>query len=94
MSIIQQHVGSDFDSFLDSEGILDEVSAVAVKRVLAWQLEQAMKAKHLTKTEMAKRQPTAHRGGFVLCQTTTLHTYPICINLNHEYHLRPQQGGQ
>ena len=53
MSIIQQHVGSDFDSFLDSEGILDEVSAVAVKRVLVWQLEQAMKAKHLTKKEKA-----------------------------------------
>ncbi len=40
MTAHNPHVGSDFDSFLDSEGILDEVSAVAVKRVLAWQLEQ------------------------------------------------------
>ncbi|MFZ3193183.1 MAG: helix-turn-helix transcriptional regulator [Moraxellaceae bacterium] len=59
MTTHNPHIGSDFDSFLDSEGILDEVSAVAVKRVLAWQLEQAMKAQHLTKTEMAKRMHTS-----------------------------------
>lgn len=59
MTTHNPHIGSDFDRFLDSEGILDEVSAVAVKRVLAWQLEQAMKAKHLTKTEMAKRMHTS-----------------------------------
>ena len=42
MSASQQYerVGSGFDSFLQQEGILDEVSAVAIKRVLAWQLEQ------------------------------------------------------
>lgn len=59
MTTHNSHIGSDFDSLLDSEGILDEVSAVAVKRVLAWQLEQAMKAQHLTKTEMAKRMHTS-----------------------------------
>lgn len=36
------HSGSTFDSFLDEEGIREEVEAVAIKRVLAWQLEQAM----------------------------------------------------
>jgi hypothetical protein len=36
------HSGSTFDSFLEEEGIREEVEAVAIKRVLAWQLEQAM----------------------------------------------------
>ncbi len=36
------HSGSIFDSFLEEEGIREEVEAVAVKRVLAWQLEPAM----------------------------------------------------
>ena len=38
------HIGCDFDEFLREEGILDAVQAVAVKRVLAYQLEQGMKA--------------------------------------------------
>ena len=37
------HSGSSFDSFLQEEGMRDDVEAVAIKRVLAWQLEQAMK---------------------------------------------------
>ena len=36
------HSGSTFDGFLEEEGIRGEVEAVAIKRVLAWQLEQAM----------------------------------------------------
>jgi antitoxin HicB len=52
------HKGSDFDDFLQEEGIFDEVQALAVKRVLAHQLERGMKAKRLTKTAMAKRMGT------------------------------------
>ncbi|HEV3018186.1 MAG TPA: Fis family transcriptional regulator [Burkholderiaceae bacterium] len=52
------YVGSDFDDFLKSEGIFDDVQAVAVKRVLAHQLQQSMRAKRLTKTAMAKRMGT------------------------------------
>lgn len=52
------HVGSDFDDFLRDEGILDETQAVAVKRVLTFQLERGMKAQQLTKTAMAKRMGT------------------------------------
>jgi hypothetical protein len=36
------HDGSTFDSFLEEEGIREEVEALTLKRVLAWQLEQAM----------------------------------------------------
>jgi hypothetical protein len=36
------HSGSTFDSFLEQEGIREEVEAVAIKRVLTWQLEQVL----------------------------------------------------
>jgi hypothetical protein len=38
------HVGSSFAAFLEEEGLRDEVERVAEKRVLAWQIEQAMRA--------------------------------------------------
>lgn len=54
-----QHIGSDFDDFLKEEGIHEEVTAAAVKRVIAWQLAEAMKAQQITKTEMASRMHTS-----------------------------------
>lgn len=53
------HIGSGFDDFLAEEAMLDEVTAVAVKRVIAWQIEQEMAAQKLTKTAMAKRMHTS-----------------------------------
>jgi len=53
------HTGSSFDSFLEEEGILDEVDAVAVKRVIAWQLAEAMKAGNISKKAMAERLGTS-----------------------------------
>ena len=53
------HSGSSFDSFLDQEGIREEVEAVAIKRVLAWQLEQAMQEQQKTKQAMAKQLHTS-----------------------------------
>jgi hypothetical protein len=53
------HSGSKFDSFLDEEGIRGEVEAVAVKRVLAWQLERAMQKQHKTKQAMARELRTS-----------------------------------
>jgi hypothetical protein len=35
--------------------MLEEVTAVAVKRVIAWQIEQEMSAQKLTKTAMVKK---------------------------------------
>ncbi len=51
--------GSSFDSFLQEEGIRDDVEAVAIKRVLAWQLEQAMNKQHITKQAMARELHTS-----------------------------------
>ncbi len=53
------HVGSAFDDFLAEEAMLDEATAVAVKRVIAWQIEQEMAAQKLTKTAMAKKMHTS-----------------------------------
>ena len=53
------HSGSTFDSFLEEEGIREEVEAVAIKRVLAWQLEQAMRTQHITKQAMARKLHTS-----------------------------------
>ncbi len=50
-----QHLGSNFDEFLAEEGLLAEVEATAIKRVIAYQIEQEMNQKGLTKTEMAKK---------------------------------------
>ena len=55
----RQHIGSDFDQFLAEEGLLGEVEATAVKRVIAFQLTQFMAENELSKTAMAKRiQPS------------------------------------
>ena len=54
-----KHKGGGFDEFLEEEGLLAEVEAVAAKRVLARQFELAMKKKHLTKVTMAKRMRTS-----------------------------------
>jgi antitoxin HicB len=44
---------------LKAEGFHEEVTTAAVKRVIAWQLEQAMKEGHISKSEMARRMATS-----------------------------------
>lgn len=53
------HIGSDFDDFLADEGLLEETTALALKRVIAWQLDEARKARGLSKKEMAERMNTS-----------------------------------
>ena len=55
----KQNVGSDFDEFLAEEHLLEATTAVAVKRVIAWQIEQEMAAQKLTKTAMARKRRTS-----------------------------------
>ncbi len=55
----KKNIGSSFDDFLKEEAILEEVTAVAMKRVIAWQIAQEMKAQQLTKTALAKRMHTS-----------------------------------
>ncbi|GHT88489.1 Fis family transcriptional regulator [Betaproteobacteria bacterium] len=53
------NIGSSFDDFLIEEGMLEEATAIAVKRVIAWQIEQEMAAQKITKTAMAKKMHTS-----------------------------------
>lgn len=53
------HSGSSFESFLEAEGLREEVEAVAIKRVLAWQLLQEMRHQKKTKKTMAKELNTS-----------------------------------
>jgi len=54
-----KHIGSDFEEFLKEEGILEECDNVAMKRVLAFQIEQEMKQQKITKTKLAKMMNTS-----------------------------------
>ena len=56
---VVEHAGSTFDNFLEEEGIRDEVEAVAVKRVISWQLAEAMRKKKKTKQALAKELNTS-----------------------------------
>ena len=53
------HIGSDFDDFLTGEGLAEEVSAAALKRVIAWQIADAMKAQKISKKALAERMHTS-----------------------------------
>jgi antitoxin HicB len=55
----EKHLGSDFDDFLREEGLLDDAEAVACKRILAYQIAQAMEQRNLTKAAMARRMGTS-----------------------------------
>jgi antitoxin HicB len=59
MNMNKKHIGSSFDDFLADEAMLEESTAVAIKRVIAWQIAQEMRAQHLTKTALAKKMHTS-----------------------------------
>ena len=53
------HIGESFESFLREDGIYDEVTATAIKRTLALQIEHEMAAQNISKSEMARRMKTS-----------------------------------
>tara|TARA_R110001592_G_scaffold248658_1_gene511072 strand:+ start:420 stop:701 length:282 start_codon:yes stop_codon:yes gene_type:complete len=55
----KQNTGSTFEDFLNDEGIAEEVNALAVKRVIAWQMLEVMKKDKITKKTMAERLHTS-----------------------------------
>jgi antitoxin HicB len=59
MKRAKSRLGSSFEAFLAEEGIAGEANAHAIKRVLAWQIEQVMKQKGIGKSEMARRMKTS-----------------------------------
>ena len=56
---VHPRVGSQFEDFLRDEGRLEEATAIAIKRVLAWELQRAMRAAGVSQAEMARRMKTS-----------------------------------
>ena len=54
-----KYIGSNFDDFLEEEGLLAEVEANAIKRVISFQIAELMKRHNLSKAAMAKRMKTS-----------------------------------
>ena len=56
------HISKEsFDDFLSEQGLLEEAEEIAIKRVLAWQIAEAMSAQGITKTAMAEKMHTDRR---------------------------------
>jgi predicted XRE-type DNA-binding protein len=53
------HLGSSLNDFLGDEGILEETQAVAIKEVIAWQLEQAIKDRNISRSRLAELMHTS-----------------------------------
>jgi antitoxin HicB len=53
------HIGSNFEDFLREDDGLEEATALAVKRVLAWGLQMAMQQRNVSKAESARRMKTS-----------------------------------
>ena len=59
MTMGNEYIGSNFDDFLAEEALLEDATATAMKRVIAWQIAQEMKAQKLSKTAMATKMHTS-----------------------------------
>lgn len=55
----KKHVGSDFENFLAEGGRLEESTAIAMKRVISWQIQKAMQEAHMNKSTLARRMNTS-----------------------------------
>ena len=55
----KKNIGSNFDDFLRDEKMLERTQAVAIKRVIAFQIAEEMKQRKLSKTDMADKMMTS-----------------------------------
>lgn len=55
----KKNIGSNLDDCLHVDSSLSSTTALAIKRGIAWQITEEMKAQNLTKTELAKRMQTS-----------------------------------
>ncbi len=53
------YIGSSLDDLLEEEGTLAQIESIALKRVIAWLVQQLMSEKKLTTTAMAKEMKTS-----------------------------------
>lgn len=59
MSKAKARHGSSLESFLEEEGLLEDATLAAVKKVIAWQLNQEMVRKGISKTRLAGLMQTS-----------------------------------
>lgn len=57
--LINRTLGGSFTSFLEEEGILDEVENGAVKKLIVLQIHRSLEENKMTKTELARRLETS-----------------------------------
>jgi predicted XRE-type DNA-binding protein len=55
----KKHMGSSFDDFLEEEGILEESEEMAIKSVIAYEIQKKMEQEHLSDTQVAKALETS-----------------------------------
>lgn len=53
------HIGGKFEDWMKEQGMYEEATSAAIKKVVAWQIQQAMEEQNLTRTEMARRMETS-----------------------------------
>lgn len=75
--IDKKHIGSCFDSFLEEEGILQESEAVAIKRVIAYALEQKMQEDNMSVNRLAKELETSRTA---ICRILDPNNTSITLN--------------
>jgi antitoxin HicB len=59
MNISKARIGSTLDSFLEEEGIKEDVDLLAQKKVLAMRIEQAMARRKMTQAGLARAMQTS-----------------------------------
>jgi predicted XRE-type DNA-binding protein len=57
--VANKHIGSSFDDLLKEDGLHDDAQNTATKRVIAWQIQEQMKARHINKNKMAELMHTS-----------------------------------
>lgn len=64
------NIGSSLDDLLEEKGILEEVNAAALKRVISLQIEDEMRRSKISKSDLAKRMHTSRMAVDRLLDTT------------------------
>ena len=81
---MNKNIGSTFDSFLKEERLFDESEAIAIKRVLAYQLQKELQKRNISKMELAKKMKTSRSAlDRLLDPTNTSVTLKTLVKIAH-----------
>lgn len=75
--IDKKKLGSSFDSFLEEEDMLQESEAIAIKRVIAYALEQKMIEDNISVNRLAKELETSRTA---ICRILDPNNTSITLN--------------